>query len=198
MKTLMLVVTLCVGVLLGATPAVANKRAQAMARFEKGEKLYEEGEYEDALRAFQTAYKLEPIPLLFVNIAQCHRQLGNHEAAIAAFERYLEAEPDAPNRSEIEDILITERSILEPAAPPDPIPELEPEVAPEPTPVATPTVAAAAPPAKVEDDGGNAGLWLAVGGGTLFAVVGGAIIAAIALQPAPAQPTGSLGTFDLR
>lgn len=187
---------------LHAAPAHANKRSQAMAQFEQGEKLYTKGKYEMALKAFQRAYKLEAVPLLFVNIAQCHRQLGNHEAAIASLERYLEAEPEADNRAEIEELLASERALLNPT--PEPAPEPPPE--PEPTPVVEPTPApaalAAAPTPAANDDGDDDGsgtvMWVAIGGAALFAVVGGAAIAAVALQPAPAEPTGALGTFDLR
>lgn len=184
---------------LHAAPAHADKRSQAMAQFEQGEKLYTKGKYEEALKAFQRAYKLEAVPLLFVNIAQCHRQLGNHEAAIASLERYLEAEPEADNRAEIEELLASERALLNPT--PEPVPEPTPE--PDPAPVVEPTpapaaLAAAPAPAPKDDDGSGTVMWVAIGGAALFAVVGGAAIAAVALQPAPAEPTGALGTFDLR
>ena len=34
-----------------------------------------------------------------------HRQMGEPDAAVAAFERYLEAKPDAPDRALTEDLI---------------------------------------------------------------------------------------------
>ena len=187
-------------VLSSSTSALAGNEAQAMKLYEQGEAFYNKGKYAEALKAFQKAYKLEPAPLLYVNIGQCHRQLGNHEAAVAAFERYLSEEPEGEMKAQVEEILAEERRILNP-----PVPELETTPEPEPTPPPAPEPAATPPPpppqAAPAEDGGllaSPGLWIAVGGTALVLAAGGAVVAVVASQPPPPPPVGSLGTFDLR
>jgi tetratricopeptide (TPR) repeat protein len=181
----------------------ASKEEQAFALYEKGDQLYRDGKYEEALSAFRDAYKLEPAPGLLVNMGQCFRKLNNPELAINAFEHYLAAEPQADNRAEIEELLAEQRALLEPK--PEAAPE--PEPAPEPAAAAEPEPAPAAAPA---DEGGGEGfftgpvLWGAIGGGALLvALAAGGTIAAVAVasQPAPSEPVepkGSLGTVDFR
>lgn len=193
-----LVVVLAVASL--SAPAHAGKQEQAMAAYEKGEALYKKGDHAEALKAFQKAYKLGPAALLFLNIAQCHRQLGNHPAAIDALERYLRAEPEAENRAEVEELLAGERALVAGAtAPAEPLAEPTPEPTPEPAPTAA-VAPTPAPSASADEDGGlfaSPILWIAVGG-TALVVVGGGAVALIAAQPPPPPPTGTLGTFDLR
>ncbi len=198
MKHLALLVIVGCAPLLVASPAAAGKQEQAMALYAKGEAHYENKEFTEALQAFQKAYKLEPAPLLFVNIAQCHRQLGNHTEAIGALERYLTAEPEAENRAEIEELLASERAALAGPAP-EPTPEPpapEPAVAEAPPPAPPP----APLPAATEDDSlfAQPVVWAAIGGTALVVVAGGALAAVLVTQPAPPQPVGTLGTFDLR
>jgi tetratricopeptide (TPR) repeat protein len=204
MKHLFLSAMLCGAAVVSSVPAHADKRSQAMAQFEKGEQLYAEGNYADALKSFQSAYKLEKAPLLFVNIAQCHRQLGNHEAAIASLERYLQQEPEADNRADVEELLATERALLDPPPEPEvaaPAPEPTTTTAPMATVTPTPAIASAMPAGEAEGSESllaSPTLWIAVGGAALVVLAGGAVLTAAALQPPPVQPTGSLGTFDLR
>lgn len=55
--------------------------------------LYERGQIEPALRAFQSAYEADPRPELLFNIAQCQRRLGQRDAALATFRSVLSAQP---------------------------------------------------------------------------------------------------------
>lgn len=184
-----LAAVLWVGMLGGtvvAAPARADEaiagteaEAQAMTLYGQGEEHYQAGRIEEALVAFKEAYRLLPAPGLLVNIGQCFRQLGDHANAVRAFERYLQEDPEAENRAEVEELIAAERALL-------------------PKPAAAP---AAAKPAA-EDDGGlfeSPILWVAVGGAALALALGGAItVAVVAAQPQPLPVSGSLGTFDLR
>lgn len=159
--------------------------AEAMALYAQGEEHYTAGRYDEALSAFKQAYQRLPTPLLLVNIGQCFRQLGDHGNAVRALERYLADEPEADNRAEVEELIAAERALLpKPAAPPP-----------------TAQTAAAAPKDRGGEEGApdNGVLWMAVGGAALALAVGGVVtVAVLAAQPAPLQPAGSLGTWDLR
>lgn len=73
--------------------------------FERGEKLFALGKFEDALEQYQKAFDAKPIPALLFNIGQCHRNLDDYEAAIFSFKKYLRLEPEAQNREDVEDLI---------------------------------------------------------------------------------------------
>jgi len=79
----------------------------ARTHFAKGQKLFTEQRYKDALSEFEAAQKAAPreVADLYFNIGQCNRNLGRTRAAIAAFERYLELKPDAPDRKQVRQML---------------------------------------------------------------------------------------------
>ena len=166
-----------------ATGSEAEAEAEAMALYAQGEEHYNAGRIDEALLAFRKAYQLLPAPGLLVNIGQCFRQLGDHPNAVLAFERYLKDEPEADNRTEVEELIAAERALL-----------------PKPAAVAPSKDANHTKGAK--DDGGlleSPVLWIAVGGAALALAVGGAVtVAVVAAQPQPLPVSGSLGTFDLR
>jgi len=63
---------------------------------------FELGQFKEALGEFEQAYKLSPHPLLLFNIAQAERLAGERDRALATYTAYLQAVPDAPNRSDVE------------------------------------------------------------------------------------------------
>lgn len=77
----------------------------AKRHFDKGEKLFALGKFEEALEQYQKAYDAKPIPDLLFNIGQCHRNLGDYEAAIFSFKKYLRLEPDASNKDEVLELI---------------------------------------------------------------------------------------------
>ncbi len=79
----------------------------AHRHFERGEKLYNLKKYDEALAEYQKAFDASPAPEILFNIAQCYRNLGNYEDAVFTYKRFLQQEPDAPNRDKVER-LITE------------------------------------------------------------------------------------------
>ncbi|MEJ7599991.1 MAG: tetratricopeptide repeat protein [Kofleriaceae bacterium] len=73
--------------------------------FDRGEKLFALGKFEDALEQYQKAYDAEPFPSLLFNIGQCHRNLNDYESAVFSYKKYLKLEPEAPNREQVEGLI---------------------------------------------------------------------------------------------
>ncbi|HZS35676.1 MAG TPA: PEGA domain-containing protein [Polyangia bacterium] len=91
-------VTLAI-VLAAPSPARADDDAEASARYEAGQKFYGQGAFEDAIAAYEAAYKLKPHPNALYSIAQAYERLLDYGKSVEYFERYLkEAPPDAADR----------------------------------------------------------------------------------------------------
>jgi len=93
---------------LAAAPALAQEsRTETEARrvFEAGEVAFSDGRYADALGYFKRAHELSQRPALLFNIALCADRLRDDDAAIDAYQRYLEEVPLATNRREVDDRL---------------------------------------------------------------------------------------------
>ena len=56
------------------------------------------GDYDAALRFYDAAYELVPHPLLLFDMGQAHRLAGRAEEALGFYQRYLDAEPQEPQR----------------------------------------------------------------------------------------------------
>lgn len=126
-------------------PAAApgDKAAEAKAAYKRGADLYRAGRYSAAIAEFQAADKLKPSPALHYNMAQAWEKLGDLPAALAAYARYLQLDPKAPNREAVER---TVRSLeAKVAAESVQTPRLEPGQ--EPVPAPPSTSLAANPPA---------------------------------------------------
>ncbi|MEM9190017.1 MAG: tetratricopeptide repeat protein [Myxococcota bacterium] len=89
-------------ILLTMTPGLALAQAEEEAQSDderarelylRGDRLYAEGLYEEAVAAFDEAHALTGRPLLLFNLANAHERLGNLEEAISLLRRYA---PDAP------------------------------------------------------------------------------------------------------
>jgi len=75
---------------------------EAKALFTAGRAAFDAGRFADALRHFEQAYEVSQRPALLYNIGLAHDRLRSDEKALAAFEAYLAALPEAPNRAEVE------------------------------------------------------------------------------------------------
>jgi eukaryotic-like serine/threonine-protein kinase len=84
-----------------ARPVMADKRT-AKAHYEDGTRAYNLGRFPEAIASFEKAYEEDPAAILLFNIAQSHRQLGNHDRALFFYRRYLEADPQSKNRASVE------------------------------------------------------------------------------------------------
>jgi Tfp pilus assembly protein PilF len=97
------VVALWGAILGGESVALAQDHtAVAKSHSQRGTRLYQVGDYRQALEEFKAAHLAKPDPAFLYNIAQCHRQLGEDEQAITLYKRFLAASPNAPNRAALE------------------------------------------------------------------------------------------------
>jgi tetratricopeptide (TPR) repeat protein len=74
----------------------------ARLTFESARQAFVAGEYERALGLFRQAYQLSNRPGLLYNIAQTLDRLRRDAEALEAFQQFLAAQPDTPNRGEVE------------------------------------------------------------------------------------------------
>lgn len=66
-----------------------EERATARQAFERGVNAYGEERWEEALGAFQEAYRIAPHPSVRVNMANCYMHLARPVEALDHFERFL-------------------------------------------------------------------------------------------------------------
>ncbi|MBI1946522.1 MAG: tetratricopeptide repeat protein [Deltaproteobacteria bacterium] len=191
---------------MAGAPALAEDTdtAQAKKLFVLATTNYELGRFDDALRSYLEAYQRKPLPGFLFNIGLCHRKLGDHVAAVAAFEEYLAKVPKAQNRADVEAMLAEERAAAAAAPPPTPPPVVaEPAPPPPPAAAVAPVAPEQAPPPSeppAGDDGGT-WVWAAAGGAVLVAAAAGTVAAvAFFAQPATTPPatTQPLARVDLR
>jgi hypothetical protein len=139
----------------------ASPRNLAKIHYQTGRAHLERGEFADAIREFETGYKLQPLPLFIYNIAQVERVAGQTQKALEDYERYLKAEPHAPERADVERWIALLRQSLQGA--PTPANPAPPSTTAEPTPApggdgASANPAATNPPsagATPSPDGGS-------------------------------------------
>ncbi|MGF1509194.1 MAG: PEGA domain-containing protein [Myxococcota bacterium] len=81
----------------------SSARASELA--EEGLRYYQNGQYLEALEAFQKAYGLTPTAALAFNTARSYEQLSQWSDAITWYEKYLELETNPRDRSEVLDKL---------------------------------------------------------------------------------------------
>jgi len=127
--------TLCVlsgGPALAAddSPARATQDARARELWENGAILYSEGRYEDAILAWQEAYRLSERHLILTNIANAQERLGLWRDALDTLNRYRAFAPAQERESLDRRIANLERRLAE-----------QQSVAPAPAPVAPPPAA---------------------------------------------------------
>ncbi|MEO0322212.1 MAG: hypothetical protein AAF447_04600 [Myxococcota bacterium] len=74
---------------------------QARLRFQVAQRLYEQGQFEEAGREFERAYDLSQRGSLLFNAYLAYRDAGLVPQAARALAGYLEAEPDAENAEQL-------------------------------------------------------------------------------------------------
>lgn len=136
--------------LLACTLAHAQESDDARARelYDNGAVLYEEGRYEDAVAAFEEAYKLSRRPALLFNIANALERLGRYEEALDVLSRYRAYAPADERETLDRRISNLERRIAEakeaaataPAAVPPPVATVTPTAPVTPLPASSPTL----------------------------------------------------------
>jgi tetratricopeptide (TPR) repeat protein len=83
-----------------------------------GHRLYQRGQYQEAIVEFRRAYELRADPHFLYEIAETYRQLGATDQALFYYDRYLVGAPGAPDRDAVEDRVLELESLR--ARPPAP------------------------------------------------------------------------------
>jgi len=92
-----------VPVLAQPAPAPGDDRTEeAKGLFAAGRAAFDAGRYEDALDYFERSHAISKKPGLLYNIGLSHDRLRNDEKALAAYDAYLAAVPEAENRATVE------------------------------------------------------------------------------------------------
>src|SRR5205809_1023084 len=97
---------LCIALLLAPVAAgAASNEAQARALSKVGQKAYDLGQFDVALKSFSEAFRMKDLPGFLFNIAQCHRQLGDFDQAVFFYRRYLDRAPNGSLAQNARDLL---------------------------------------------------------------------------------------------
>ena len=94
--------------------------AGADEEYQRAVKLYRKGDYAGAIKGFEAAARLRPSPKLEYNIGRCHEKLGHAEKAVFHYKRYLELQPGADNRLDVEDRIVKLEAVSTPPSTPAP------------------------------------------------------------------------------
>ena len=87
----------------GSTESDVDPAEQAAKKYyEKGQKLFNLRKFDEAIEQYQKAFEEKPIPGILFMIGQAQRNLGDNEAAVFSYKRYLHLDPDADNREQVE------------------------------------------------------------------------------------------------
>src|SRR6185503_6735467 len=82
--------------------AFADARSDARTHYQQGQKLYAAADYRGAIKEFSAAQAAMPADLNNYNLALCYDKLGEAEPAIQYYREFLNKQPNATNRTEIE------------------------------------------------------------------------------------------------
>ena len=110
--TLVIIIAIIVGGLYYAhQKGYIGKAGQAVEssftlHFSRGQKLYNQMKYEEAIAELERAYELEPnhtkAPDALRRIGDCYKELKKPDDAIASYERCIEKFPDYHLRGDVE------------------------------------------------------------------------------------------------
>lgn len=100
-RTLLVPMVCALVVCCGARNGYADL-VKATEHFDKGTRLYQVGEYAQALEEFKAGHIAEPDPSFIYNIAQCHRQLGHTKEAAVIYRRFLALDPTTSLHADVE------------------------------------------------------------------------------------------------
>jgi hypothetical protein len=108
-----------------------NQDDECRDHFQKGQGLYKQQNYTDALKEFQTAYDRRQTPILLANIGRTLQKLGRPKEALEYYERCVAAAKSDPGLQEKVKLYIEEtKPLVSSSAPPPPDPNIEPQPAP--------------------------------------------------------------------
>lgn len=180
---------------------------QARRLFESAEAHFRGGLFAEALAEYQAGYDIHPLPGFLINIAQCHRRLGNLSVAQATYRKFIMVAPDSPFVPQVKALMAELDSLNQDlagnseatpeSASPKAAEEPAPAASPDPEPVSSTTPAAVVlvsqPPVEPPRAKKRWWLWGAIGAAAV-----GAITTVVLLSLPPEKKTvhdGSLGTL---
>ena len=107
---------------LAGNAAVASKGKQAAAKwFDRAQLAWQLGEYRRAYEGFVAAYDAAPLPDFVFNQAASLEALGNIDAAIQAYERYIALAPNAKDVPKVRKKIAFLRANPAPSGPRTPV-----------------------------------------------------------------------------
>lgn len=100
-------------ILLG--PLRAADADEFQSRYSHGLRCYSQGDYETAIREFQSAFAIRQLPRLLFNLGQAHRKLGHAREALGYLQNYLRVQtnPTPEDRAELESYIAATRPLVE-------------------------------------------------------------------------------------
>jgi tetratricopeptide (TPR) repeat protein len=96
-------------IVLAPTASRAEDRAPdeiARRHHERATTFYNLGQFEEAIGEYRKGYEQKADPVFLYNIAQAYRQLGALDRALFFYRRYLSTLPGAPNRPQVEQLVV--------------------------------------------------------------------------------------------
>ncbi|NUP05060.1 MAG: PEGA domain-containing protein [Polyangiaceae bacterium] len=82
-----------------------NAIDDARSRMEKGQRLFADAKYGEATDEFSQAYDKHKFPAFLFNAGVAAERAGSRDRAVELYDRFLKAEPNAPDRADIEKTL---------------------------------------------------------------------------------------------
>jgi tetratricopeptide (TPR) repeat protein len=90
-----------------ATPGVTPEAEQQARRiFQNAEAHFRSGLLAEALAEYQAGYDIAPLPGFLINIAQCHRRLGDLTLARATYRKFILIAPDSPFVPQVKELIV--------------------------------------------------------------------------------------------
>ena len=108
-----IIAALALALVVGPTGTARADIALAKAAFKRAQGEFAAGDFTKALASYQAAYNAKPLAGFHFNIAQCHRNLGDHQQAIVHYEKYLAKSRNPQLSAEATQLLEQSRAALE-------------------------------------------------------------------------------------
>jgi tetratricopeptide (TPR) repeat protein len=95
-------VILLLGTVWQSAAAADDDVAAAREHYRKATNAFELGNFDEAIREYEQAYKLKDDPAILYNLGQAHRLAQHPSEALHFYKMYLSKVPNAQNRAEVE------------------------------------------------------------------------------------------------
>ena len=85
------------------TPKGTGTLMDAKVHMDKGQELFLQKDFAKAAVEYHAAYEIKPFSTFLYNEAVCHEKLGELDVAIALFQKYVDTDPNAPDKPQVVD-----------------------------------------------------------------------------------------------